>query len=162
MLYRMISNPFLCKPMEIVLQIIETEEDETKAAYAAAECQLALSMWKEYYAKIGFHPPWCGYFIRRDDMIVGTCAFTGPPKDKRVELSYWTFGAYERQGIAGKACEKLIEIAKNAHPELVITAKTEPQKNPSVSVLEKNGFKFNAVVQDDEIGDAWEWVLNPY
>ena len=41
---------------------------------------------------------------------------------------------------------------------IIITATTSPFDNPSVSVLKGNGFVYTRVVQDHEIGDAWEFV----
>jgi ribosomal-protein-alanine N-acetyltransferase len=43
-------------------------------------------------------------------------------------------------------------------PGLIITAKTAPEENASVAILRRNGFEFTGIVQDDGIGDAWEWV----
>ena len=74
----------------------------------------------------GYHPPWTGYFIKEDEQIVGTCAFTGSPKEGRVELSYWTFTGHEGKGIATAACRELIAIARQVDPAVIITAKTAP------------------------------------
>lgn len=145
--------------MNLTLQPIHPDEDPTKAVYASDDCQTLIEMWREFYPQIGFHLPWIGYFIKLDDQIVGTCAFTGKPVDNRVEVSYWTFKEHEGKGIANRACKELIAIARNADPNVVITAKTAPEKNASTTILELNGFQFSKIVQDHEIGDAWEWVL---
>ena len=50
-------------------------------------------------------------------------------------------------------------MTKQYDPTLLITAKTAPEHNASTKILEKNGFVFTAIVQDDEIGDAWLWKL---
>ncbi|MCE3229390.1 MAG: hypothetical protein K0S32_3941 [Bacteroidetes bacterium] len=145
--------------MNLTLHPIPVNEDNTKAEYASEDCQMLLKMWNDYYPQIGFHLPWIGYFVKRDDMIVGTAAFTGPPKNNKVEVSYWTFKQFEGQGISTASCRQLIEIAKKTDPKIAITAKTAPEKNSSTTILEKCGFVFSAIVQDHEIGDAWEWVL---
>ena len=145
--------------MELTLQAIKLVEDRSKEDYSSEDCQTLLSMWEEYYPRIGYHPPWVGYFIKLDNQIVGTCGFTGPPINNRVEVSYWTFKEFEGRGIATVACKQLISIARAHDPELIITAKTAPENNASTTILERCGFVFTRVVQDHEIGDAWEWVL---
>jgi RimJ/RimL family protein N-acetyltransferase len=101
-----------------------------------------------------------GYVVVRDEVIVGSCSFTGAPKNGKVELAYWTFKEFEGQGIATFACKELVTIARKTDPTVSITAKTEPRKNSSTKVLEKSGFVFSEVVQDEEIGSAWLWVLS--
>jgi RimJ/RimL family protein N-acetyltransferase len=146
--------------MSLILEPIKLNEDRTKEEYSNEDCQNALNMWEEYYPKIGFHFPWVGYFVKRNNMIVGCCAFTGPPVNNRAEVSYWTFKQFEGQGISTNSCRQLIAIAKNADPAIIITAKTAPEKNASTTILERCGFAFSGIVQDHEIGDAWEWTLN--
>ncbi|MGZ4090731.1 MAG: GNAT family N-acetyltransferase [Bacteroidia bacterium] len=80
------------------LEPIPINEDKSKAIYSSDDCQTLLKMWEDYYPVIGFNLPWVGYFVKRDDKIVGCCAFTGVPKDKCVEVSYWTFKEFEGQG----------------------------------------------------------------
>lgn len=146
-------------PMHITLEPIRPEEDYADAAYASEDCRLALDMWAEYYPKIGFQPPWIGYLVKLDHQIAGTCAFTGPPDRGRVEISYWTFAPFEGRGIATHACRALLELARNTDPSLTVFAKTAPEKNASTTILERCGFVFSGIVQDHEIGDAWEWIL---
>lgn len=100
-----------------------------------------------------------GYFVMRDEVIVGVGGFVEKPKDGRVEIAYSTFKANEGQGIASFTCKQLIEIAKTTDPSIVVTAKTAPEQNASVKILQRNGFVFTGIVQDHEIGDVWEWVL---
>jgi RimJ/RimL family protein N-acetyltransferase len=141
------------------LRIINIQEDTTKEIYASEECRQLISIYEGYYPKIGFHVPWVGYFVMRENKIVGSCGFTGLPKDGKVEIAYWTFKEYEGQGIASFCCKELISMAKQAGPDIIITAKTAPEQNASTKILQRNGFKFSGVVQDDEIGDAWHWEL---
>jgi RimJ/RimL family protein N-acetyltransferase len=147
--------------MALFLEPIPIDADKTEAVYASEDCLNLLKMWEEYYPKIGFNLPWVGYFIKQDNEIIGSCAFTGPPENNRVEVSYWTFKEYEGKGVATFACRQLVFIAKATDPFLVITAKTAPENNASTKVLQRNGFVFSGIVQDHEIGDAWEWVLSP-
>lgn len=141
------------------LAAIELNEDSTKELYASPDCQHLINAMNEYYPKIGFAKPWIGYFALKNTQVVGTGGFTGKPKDGKVEIAYWTFTAFEGQGIASFVCKQLITIAKATDPAIVITAKTAPEKNASTAILEKNGFTFIEIVQDEEIGDAWLWSL---
>jgi [ribosomal protein S5]-alanine N-acetyltransferase len=133
---------------------LEDKKFETKAS------QQLIEIYKNYYPTIGYQEPWIGYFVLRDDVVVGSCGFTGPPRDGAVEIAYWTFEGFERQGIASMACKLLVNIASNYSPHLLITAKTQPEENASTRILRKNGFRFDKVVVDHEIGDAWEWVID--
>ena len=137
---------------------IHIDEDKTKELYANTYCQGIFKSYPDYYYKVGYNPPWIGYFVIRDGIVVGVGGFTGQPKDGKVEIAYGTFKKYENQGIASFTCRQLIAIAKTTDAEIIIWAKTAPEKNASVKVLERNEFKFTGIVQDEEIGDAWEWV----
>ncbi len=143
--------------MKIILHPLTNSEDNSLPLYNSADCQQLLEMYKDYYPKVGYNPPWTGYIIIRAEMVVGSCGFVSPPNDGRVEIAYWTFKENEGQGIASFACSALIKIAKAHNPSIMITAKTEPMLNASTKILEKNGFVKMRVVQDHEIGDAWEW-----
>ena len=140
------------------LRPIALQEDKTNTTYASADCQQLLSMYDDFYPKIGFNIPWVGYFVVRKYQIVGFGGFVGQPKDGKVEISYWTFKEFERQGIASFACNELVSIAYQTDPSLTITAKTAPAHNASTKILEKNNFLFTEIVQDEEIGDAWLWT----
>lgn len=140
------------------LKPITQQEDKTNEIYASADCQTLLAMYDDFYPKIGYNFPWIGYFVVSQDKIVGSCGFVGQPKDKIVELAYWTFKEFEGQGIASFACKELVAIAKQTDPIVKITAKTAPEKNASTKILENNSFVFTEIVQDDEIGDAWLWT----
>jgi len=141
------------------LRIIQLQEDKSDELFASSEGQTLLEMYKDYYPTIGFHLPWVGYAILRDQQLVGTCGFTGQPKEQRVELAYWTFKSFEGKGIASFACKALLELVRKTDPQLTVVAKTAPEHNASTKILEKNGFVFTEIVQDEEIGDSWLWML---
>lgn len=122
------------------LRLIALEEDKTNEMYSSADCQQVLSMYKEFYPKIGFNIPWVGYFIIRQDQIVGSCGFIGQPVDGKVEIAYWTFKEFEGQGIASFACKELISIVHKTNEGLTITAKTAPEHNASSKILKKKRF----------------------
>lgn len=140
------------------LRPIALQEDKTNEAYASVDCQQLLSMYNDFYPKIGFNIPWVGYFVVRQDQIVGSCGFVGQPKDGKVEIAYWTFKEFEGQGIASFACKELVSITYRTDPGLTITAKTAPGYNTSTKILENNNFMFTEIVQDEEIGEAWLWT----
>lgn len=143
---------------DLRLRPINIDEDNSSDIYSSDECQQLISMYSEFYPKVGFTPPWIGYFILRQDKVVGSCGFVGKPKDGKVEVAYWTFKEFEGQGVASFACRELISIAAETQPDATVTAKTAPEKNASTAILEKNDFIFSGIVQDDEIGDAWFWT----
>ena len=137
---------------------ITLDVDKTKEIYSTSYCQEILTVYPDYYQKVGYQPPWIGYFVQRDDQIVGVCGFVAPPQNNRIEIAYGTHKEYEGQGIASFSCQALISIIKSTDPNIIITAKTVPNLNPSTSILKRNGFIYSGIVQDHEIGDAWEWI----
>jgi [ribosomal protein S5]-alanine N-acetyltransferase len=140
------------------LEPIDIAGDRTHPAYSDPACLELLQTYKDYYGKVGFNPPWIGYFVIRGNQVVGTCSFTGQPREGRVEIAYWTFKDHEGQGISSFSCRQLISISKETDPQIIITAKTLPESNPSTRILEKTGFAFSRIVQDEDIGPAWEWI----
>ncbi|MCB9232005.1 MAG: GNAT family N-acetyltransferase [Bacteroidia bacterium] len=144
------------------LLAITLTEDRSDPLFASPGAMQLFEIYAEYYPQVGYQPPWTGYFIIHHHEVVGSCGFTGPPLDGRVELAYWTFQPHEGKGIASFACRELVQIAQKSDPQLLITAKTAPEHNASTQILQKNGFAFARIVQDHEIGDAWLWELrNP-
>jgi [ribosomal protein S5]-alanine N-acetyltransferase len=140
------------------LRPITLNEDKANEMYASPDCQQLLNMYDDFYSKIGFNIPWIGYYVVRQDKIVGSCGFVRQPKDGKVEIAYWTFKEFEGQGIASFACKELVTIAYQIDPGLTITAKTAPQHNASTKILANNNFEFTEIVKDEEIGNAWLWT----
>ncbi len=143
------------------LRVLQQHENKNDSLFQSANCQTLLEMYEAYYPQTGFHVPWVAYLILEGNQVLGSCGFTGQPKNGQVEIAYWTFKAFEGRGVASFACQQLIHIAHSADPKITITAKTAPEHNASTKILEKNSFRFKEVVQDEEIGDAWLWVLEP-
>ena len=141
------------------LRTLELNENKRDVIFKSPECQQVLEIYDTYYPKFGFNYPWVAYLILKDDQVVGTCSFIGKPIDGKVEIAYWTFKQFEGQGVASFACKALISIAKKETPNMILTAKTAPEKNASTKILENNGFTYSKIVQDDDIGDAWLWIL---
>lgn len=142
----------------MILRALSPIENKEEEIFQSPECQQLLEIYDEYYPKMGYDFPWVAYLIIRNNQVLGTGSFTGKPRDGQVEIAYWTFKAFEGQGIASFACKELISIAKKENPNIVISAKTAPENNASTHTLEKNGFRHIKTVQDEEIGDAWLWI----
>ncbi|MEO6285435.1 MAG: GNAT family protein [Dyadobacter sp.] len=131
--------------------------EENKSFADHPDCQTSLPMTIEFFNRIGYTPPWIGYFARINDKIVGGAAFKGGPKDGKVEIAYSTFPAYQRQGIGSEMCRLLVVIALHNNPAIKITARTLEQENYSTRILKKNGFKCVGTVWDEEDGTVLEW-----
>lgn len=105
--------------------------------------------------------PWGGYLALDPGTrtVIGTCAFKGPPDaEGAVEIAYFTFPANEGRGYATAMAEAL---RRRASPARVVRAHTSPERNASVRVLEKLGFRHLGEVIDPEDGPVWRWEWNP-
>jgi [ribosomal protein S5]-alanine N-acetyltransferase len=142
----------------MTLEPLHMDEDQSNPIYANSYCQELFKSYPDYYHKVGYNPPWIGYFVVRDGIVVGVAGFVEKPVNGRVEIAYGTCKDYEGQGIASFSCRQLITIAKSTELKLIITAKTSPEENASTRILKRNGFEYSGIVQDHEIGDAWEWI----
>jgi len=141
------------------LKPIELNVDKSEAIYNSENCQILLNVYKDYYREIGYNFPWVGYFVIKENQIVGSCGFKGGPKEGKVEIAYWTFEEFESQGISSFSCKELISISQEFDSTITITATTAPENNASTKILQNNGFEYSGIVQDHEIGDAWLWIL---
>ena len=113
----------------------------------------------DFHDRAGYQPPWIGYLALDGDDVVGGGAFVGPPQDGRAEIAYFTRSGHEGHGHATRTAAGLIAIARQAHPDVVIWAKTAPEPGPSPTILTRLGFERDGVVLDHEIGEAWAWRL---
>ncbi|OYU95366.1 MAG: hypothetical protein CFE21_09450 [Bacteroidetes bacterium B1(2017)] len=143
------------------VRILQQNEDITDKLFESEECQTLLEIYKDYYPKMGFKIPWVAYLLIEQNQVLGSCGFVGQPQDDKVEIAYWTFKEFEGQGVASFACKALVSIAHTTDPKVIVTAKTAPENNASTRILEKHNFVFSEIVQDEEIGDAWLWKLQP-
>ncbi len=112
-----------------------------------------------FYTVMGFNPPWIAYFAVEDEVIVGTCAFKGKPRNGLVEIAYSTHAGMEGRGIATRMAQELIRIARATDLQVRIIAQTLPELNASTRVLTKCGFTQVRDALDDEVGKVWEWEL---
>ena len=112
----------------------------------------------DFYKKIGFVPPWIGYYVEQNDDLVGCAAFKGQPVNGTVEIAYGTFEQYRKQGIGTEICKHLVGLSLKTDPFVRITARTLPEENFSTRILKKNNFIFTGTVNDTEDGEVWEWL----
>ena len=105
---------------------------------------------------------WGGYLAvdRTSDLIVGSCAFKGPPTENgTVEIAYYTFGPYEGRGHAKSMARALITTALSSHLVHRVIAHTLPENNPSTSILRSVGMGLVGEVHDPEDGLVWRCQL---
>jgi ribosomal-protein-alanine N-acetyltransferase len=121
------------------------------------DCQETLYMTIDFYKKVGFNPPWIGYYVKRENQLVGMAAFKGKPRDQKVEIAYGTLLPFRQKGIGTRICQLLVNLSLKTDPSVKITARTLPEKNYSTRILTKNGFLLSGTIHDEEDGEVWEW-----
>ena len=131
--------------------------EENQAFADHPDCRESLSPAIEHFNRVGYVPPWIGYFAKVGDNLVGSAGFVGAPKEGKVEIAYGTFPAYQNQGIGSQICHQLVTLALTTDPTLHITANTLPEGNFSTKILQKNGFERNGTAWDDDEGEVWAW-----
>lgn len=120
-------------------------------------CTDTLIMCIEFYKRVGFNPPWIGYYAEENGELIGSAAFKGKPINNTVEIAYNTFEDHQHQGIGTRICKQLVDLSLATDPSVRITARTLPEKNYSTKILEKNNFILLGFVTDPEDGEVWEW-----
>lgn len=143
------------KAMEL-LPIKKTKE-ENQDFSDHPDCGETIEFTIDFFNRIGYTPPWIGYYAQQDGKLVGSCAFKGAPKNGKVEIAYGTFLSYQKQGVASEMCRQLVLISLQTNPSVIVTARTLPEENFSTKVLRKNGFRCLGTVWDEEDGEVWEW-----
>jgi len=135
--------------------------DENKQFIDNPICADTIYMSMNFYDKVGFNPPWICYYVMIDRQLVGSAAFKGRPVDGKVEIAYGTFEEHRHKGIATQICRQLIDLSLNSDSTVRVTARTLPDNRGSIRVLEKNGFVYTGMVNDEEDGEVCEWVYHP-
>jgi RimJ/RimL family protein N-acetyltransferase len=115
----------------------------------------------DHYGRVGFAPPWTGYLLRCNGAYLGGGAFVAPPENGRVEIAYFTLPEYEGQGFGRTTATLLVDLARRTDPGLTLWAKTLPEDNASTAILRSLGFHHVGSTEDHEIGEAWQWLLEP-
>lgn len=119
-----------------------------------------LAATRQLYANRGFSRPWVCYLAVLGSRCVGTCGFTGSPRNAEVEIAYFTFPQDEGRGVATRMAESLVQIARETRlPGLRIIAYTLPTENASTRILKKLGFQHMGELEHEEDGKVWKWAL---
>ena len=140
---------------------IEMTLNDNQKFRANPLCRDTLDMTIEFYKKVGFVPPWIGYYVEEKGELVGCAAFKGPPINGTVEIAYGTFEEHRKKGIGTTICKRLVDLSLKTDPSIKITARTLPEENFSNRILKKNNFSFLGTVIDMEDGEVWEWAYTP-
>lgn len=144
----------------VMMQFLPIDIDETKNArfLQNKECLDVLGVYPAFYQRVGYHPPWIGYFVSYDgEEMIGVGGFKGAPKDGRVEIAYGTFEKFEGKGIGTEICRQLVLLALQTDPSVIVAARTLKDGHASMRILQKNGFDCIGTVLDEDDGEVLEW-----
>lgn len=109
-------------------------------------------------------PEWGGFLAadRELAVVIGTCGFKhGPEADGTVEIAYFTFPEFERQGYATAMAGELLNRTVESGTVLKVIAHTLPERNASTRVLERIGLQLVGEAHDEEVGSVWLWAYQP-
>lgn len=112
---------------------------------------------------MGNPQPWSGYLAMTTNReVVGICAFKNPPDENReAELAWFTFPAYEKRGYGTRMAAHLVEVAAGRSAEVArLIAHTEPERNASAKICERNAFELLGEIEDPDDGPVWRWSRN--
>lgn len=137
---------------------IDIDEAKNVRFIKNKECLEVLGVYPAYYRRVGYHPPWIGYFVTFDgEEMIGVGGFKGAPKDGRVEIAYGTFEKFEGNGIGTAICRQLVLLALQTDPSVTVAARTLKDGHASMRILQKNGFTCIGIVNDEDDGEVLEW-----
>lgn len=142
----------------ILLLPIQQTLEENATFNNDPDCKETLQMTIDFFNRIGYNPPWIGYYASIDGELVGSAAYKGKPVNNKIEIAYGTMPQHQQKGIGTAICKALVDLALQTDPYVIITARTLPENNYSTKILEKNQFKLLGTVIDPEDGEVWEWV----
>jgi [ribosomal protein S5]-alanine N-acetyltransferase len=131
--------------------------DENPEFVNNLRCRESLQMTVDFYKRIGFLPPWIGYYVKENEILVGCAAFKGRPVNGMIEIAYGTFEEFRNQGVGTNICKILVDLALKTDPAVRVTARTLAENNYSTKILKKNKFQFIGGLVDPDDGDIWEW-----
>jgi [ribosomal protein S5]-alanine N-acetyltransferase len=149
-------------PEKMKLIPIKETPEENEEFINNPLCRESIYMSIDFYKKVGFEPPWIGYYVTQNDDLVGAAAFKGKPVNGAVEIAYGTFEQYRKQGVGTAICKLLVDLSLKTDPSVKITARTLPEENFSTRILKKNNFIYTGIVNDPEDGEVWEWVFKAH
>ena len=90
--------------------------------------------------------------------VVGTCGYPREPDTEgNIEIAYYCFKPFERQGIATSMAQSLVDRAIKMRAVRRVIAHTMSEHNASTRILQKLGFHHAGVMHDEKEGDFWRW-----
>jgi [ribosomal protein S5]-alanine N-acetyltransferase len=99
------------------------------------------------------------FFVAGDPPeLVGWGGFKGPPKGGVVELGYEIAESRRGRGLATAAAEAMVAEAFADDSIRAVIAHTLPERNASVRVLEKAGFRYDGEAEEDG-SPVWRFML---
>lgn len=96
---------------------------------------------------------------KTNSTAVGACAFVTGPREREVEIAYFTFPAHEGRGIATAMTLELVRIARESKAIDVVFAHTLREPNSSTRVLARAGFGGRTDLVHAEDGPIWRFEL---
>jgi len=143
------------------IQLLQIQRDGSLVTELAVpeEVKQVCAMTVQHHERTTFEPPWVGYVAIEGTTFIGFGGFKTPPQNGSVEIAYGVIPAHQLKGNGTRIARALIEIARRANNQLVITAQTLPGPNPSCSILKKIGFTHTRQLEVPEDGLVWEWCL---
>jgi len=106
-------------------------------------------------------PPFGAYLAIQaaTSTAVGTCAFVTGPREREVEIAYFTFPSHEGRGIATAMALELVRIARESKAVDVVFAHTLREPNASTRVLAHLGFGNRTELVHQQDGPIWRFEL---
>jgi [ribosomal protein S5]-alanine N-acetyltransferase len=105
--------------------------------------------------------PWYSYLsvLKAENKLIGSCGFTGPAREGRVEIGYEIAEIHRGQGLATEVVQALVRFAFSFPHMAAVRAHTLPEKNASNTILQKVGFTYIGDATDPEEGTVWRWEM---
>lgn len=102
----------------------------------------------------------CLPVYKPDNMLIGSCGFTGMPEaDGTVEIGYEVAPHYRNCGFATEIARALIAHAFEFSAVTKVQAHTLAEENASGTVLLKCGMVRTHELQHPEDGKLWHWEI---
>ena len=94
------------------LVAIERTVEENELLLKNLEIRDGILQTINYYKEIGFSPPWIGYCVKKDGIIVGMAGFKGKPLNGKVEIAYATNEPFRGRGIGTEICKLMVQLCQ--------------------------------------------------
>jgi RimJ/RimL family protein N-acetyltransferase len=142
-------------------RLVRCDEDgrpEAPVDVGAPEIRRACEATCALYRRTGWVAPWVSYVSVCGETAVGGGAFHGPPAYGRVEIAYFTLPDFQGRGFGARTARRLLDLAREADPDIAVWAKTLPQETASTAILRRLGFEMIGSTTDEDVGEAWRWL----